>query len=121
MFLMAKTTSINLRISPELRRNIEMLGEYHGLSMSSYAHSLLVKAVRREMAATDITQSQYEHNANGSVQEIDNDVLFSRASDPEDSAATVRINQKPTETKATRPVKLSDESISRKQKSSGNS
>lgn len=48
MGLMAKTTSINLRISPEFREEIEALAEYHGLSMSSYAHSLLVRAVRRE-------------------------------------------------------------------------
>ncbi len=49
---MTKTTSINLRISPEFREEIEMLAEYHGLTMSSYAHSLLVKAVRREREAT---------------------------------------------------------------------
>jgi len=50
MLLMAKSTSINLRITPEFRRQIEELAEYHGLSLSSYAHSLLVKAVRRETA-----------------------------------------------------------------------
>lgn len=36
MFLtMAKTTSINLRISPEFREEIETLAAYHGLSMSN--------------------------------------------------------------------------------------
>jgi len=45
---MAKTTSINLRISPEFRADIERLADHHGLTMSSYAHSLLVKAVRNE-------------------------------------------------------------------------
>lgn len=45
---MAKSTSLNLRISPEFRAEIETLAAFHGLSMSSYAHSLLVKAVRRE-------------------------------------------------------------------------
>jgi hypothetical protein len=44
----AKSTSINLRITPEFRAEIEELASYHGLSMSSYAHSLLVKGVRRE-------------------------------------------------------------------------
>lgn len=48
MNFMPKTTSINLRISPEFRQELEMLAEYHGLTMSSYAHSLLVKAVRHE-------------------------------------------------------------------------
>lgn len=47
MFVMAKTTSINLRISPEFRRDIEVLADYHGLTLSSYAHSLLVKSVRQ--------------------------------------------------------------------------
>lgn len=36
---MTKTTSINLRISPEFRDDIERLAAYHGLTMSSYAHS----------------------------------------------------------------------------------
>lgn len=36
-----KTTSINLRISPEFRDDIEQLAAYHGLSMSSFAHSIL--------------------------------------------------------------------------------
>lgn len=52
MFVMAKTTSINLRVSPEFRHEIEVLAAYHGLSMSSYAHSLLVKSVR---------QAKHEH------------------------------------------------------------
>ncbi|HKX84588.1 MAG TPA: hypothetical protein VJL58_10250 [Pyrinomonadaceae bacterium] len=49
---MSKTTSINLRISPEFRDEIEQLAAFHGLSMSSYVHSLLVKAVRREREST---------------------------------------------------------------------
>lgn len=49
---MAKTTSINLRISPEFRSEIETLARYHGLSMSSYAHSLLVKSVRQAKEQT---------------------------------------------------------------------
>ena len=52
ILLMPKTTSINLRISPEFRDEIERLAAYHGLTMSSYAHSLLVKTVRREREAT---------------------------------------------------------------------
>lgn len=52
MFTMTKETRLNLRISEAFRADIEALAEYHGLSMSSYAHSLLVKAVRREREAT---------------------------------------------------------------------
>lgn len=46
MFTMTKETRLNLRITEELREDIETLAEYHGLAMSSYAHSLLVKSVR---------------------------------------------------------------------------
>lgn len=49
---MAKGTRLNLRISEGFRDDIERLADYHGLSLSSYAHSLLVKAVRREREAT---------------------------------------------------------------------
>ena len=48
MFTMTKETRLNLRISEAFRSDIETLADYHGLTMSSYAHSLLVKAVRRE-------------------------------------------------------------------------
>ena len=50
MYQMTKETRLNLRITDEFRSDIELLADYHGLSMSSYAHSLLVKAVRREKA-----------------------------------------------------------------------
>lgn len=53
---MAKTTSLNIRISPEFRSRIERLAEFHGLTMSSYAHSLLVKAVRVESEALGISE-----------------------------------------------------------------
>jgi len=46
--LMTKETRLNLRITDDFRRQIETLAEYHGLSLSSYAHSLLVKGIRRE-------------------------------------------------------------------------
>ena len=49
---MAKGTRLNLRISEAFRDDIERLAEYHGLSLSSYAHSLLVKAIRREREST---------------------------------------------------------------------
>ena len=43
-----KETRLNIRITPEFRERLEILAEYHGLSFSAYAHSLLVKAVREE-------------------------------------------------------------------------
>lgn len=46
--LMAKSTSINLRISPDFRRELEALANYRGLTLSGVAHSLLVRAVRQE-------------------------------------------------------------------------
>lgn len=48
MFAVTKSTSINLRISPEFRADLEKLAAFHGLTLSSFAHSLLVKAVRHE-------------------------------------------------------------------------
>lgn len=70
MLWMAKTTSINLRISPEFRAQIEQLADYHGLSMSSYAHSMLVKAIRQEMQRLQESDPmmfkprKYERNTN---------------------------------------------------------
>lgn len=49
---MRKDTRLNLRITPDFKQQIERLAEYHGLTMSSYVHSLLVKAVRRESEET---------------------------------------------------------------------
>lgn len=58
MCLMPKTTRLNLRITEDFRREIELLADYHGLTLSSIAHSLLVKAVRREMQELDMTPKQ---------------------------------------------------------------
>lgn len=55
-----KSTSLNLRISPELRATIEQLAEYHGLSMSSYAHSILVKAIREQLRENPEISSKRE-------------------------------------------------------------
>lgn len=45
---MATDDRLNLRISAQFRQQIEDLAAYHGLKPTSYAHSLLVKAVRHE-------------------------------------------------------------------------
>lgn len=87
MFAMAKTTSINLRVSPEFRHAIEALAAYHGLSMSSYTHSLLVKAVRQETDGTpEAFQSKPERNLAPVIATI------SPATDPKDEIRRM-VNQ----------------------------
>ena len=49
MYFVTKATRLNLRITPAFRADLEALADHHGLSLSSYAHSLLVKAVRKEL------------------------------------------------------------------------
>jgi antitoxin component of RelBE/YafQ-DinJ toxin-antitoxin module len=46
MGFVAKTTSINVRITQEFREEIQALADYNGITLSSMAHSLLVRAVR---------------------------------------------------------------------------
>lgn len=58
-----KATRLNLRITTDLRGQIETLADHHGLSMSSYAHSLLVKAVRRAVDETPEAFTEREQNA----------------------------------------------------------
>jgi hypothetical protein len=48
MFPVPKSTSINLRITQEFRDDLQKLADYRGLTLSSLAHSLLVKSVRWE-------------------------------------------------------------------------
>lgn len=50
MEIVSKSTSLNLRITPQFRAEIQALADFHGLTLSSMAHSLLVKAVRDAMA-----------------------------------------------------------------------
>ncbi len=64
---MNKETRLNLRITEELRGDIETLAAYHGLAMSSYAHSLLVKSIRQAKEehpeAFGITEQPQRHLA----------------------------------------------------------
>lgn len=48
MFLMVKDTRLNLRITPSFRNELQALADYRGLTLSSLAHMLLVKAIRQE-------------------------------------------------------------------------
>lgn len=47
----AKDSQINFRVRPALKADLEAIAEFHGLTVSSYVHSVLVKAVRREREA----------------------------------------------------------------------
>ena len=46
--VMSKDTRLNLRIKPEFKADLEAIAEFHGLTISSYVHSVLVKKVREE-------------------------------------------------------------------------
>lgn len=45
---MPKDTRLNIRIAPEFQRELQAVAKFHGLTVSSYVHSLLVKQIRRE-------------------------------------------------------------------------
>lgn len=47
MEFMGKTTSINIRVTPEFKSELEALANHHAISPTSMAHSLLVRAVRQ--------------------------------------------------------------------------
>lgn len=42
---------LNIRIKLELEADLERLADYYGLTKSSYAHSIIVRAVRKEKEA----------------------------------------------------------------------
>lgn len=42
---------LTLRIKPEVKADLEKLADWYGLTMSSYVHSLIVRAVRKEKEA----------------------------------------------------------------------
>ena len=68
MLLVNKDTRLNLRITPAFRAKLELLAEYHGLKLSSYVHSLLVKAVRKEREDLDMPEeSEQTVNKNISI------------------------------------------------------
>lgn len=48
MCVVPKSTSLNLRITQEFRDDLQKLADYRGLTLSSLAHSILVKGLRSE-------------------------------------------------------------------------
>lgn len=49
---MPKREQINFRVKPEMKADLDALADFHGLTVSSYVHSVLVKQIRQEREAT---------------------------------------------------------------------
>lgn len=43
-----KETRLNIRVKPNFKDDLQAVADYHGLTVSSYVHSVLVKAIREE-------------------------------------------------------------------------
>jgi hypothetical protein len=57
-----KETRLNLRMKDSFRAEMETLADYLGLTLSSYAHSLLVRSVREEkLRYPDAFLTQEDH------------------------------------------------------------
>jgi uncharacterized protein (DUF1778 family) len=46
--VMNKETRLNVRIRPELKADLDVIADFHGLTVSSFVHSVLIKKVREE-------------------------------------------------------------------------
>ena len=49
---MPKRDQVNFRLKPEIKADLEAIADYHGLTVTSYIHSLLVRQLRVEREAT---------------------------------------------------------------------
>ena len=58
MLVMSKRTQINMRVSPSIKDDLDAISEYHGLTVSSYVHSLIVRELRREREENPTAFSQ---------------------------------------------------------------
>lgn len=45
---MSKETRLNIRVKPKFKDDLQAVADYHGLTVSSYVHSILVKTIREE-------------------------------------------------------------------------
>jgi tRNA (Thr-GGU) A37 N-methylase len=43
-----KETRLNIRVKPDFKKDLEAVADFHGLTVSSYVHSVLVKKMREE-------------------------------------------------------------------------
>jgi len=50
---MTKEYRLNIRINQPFKENLQAVAQYHGLSVSSYVHSVLVKQIRQEFKELD--------------------------------------------------------------------
>ena len=48
MQIMSKTTQLSIRMTEDIRRDLEILADFYALSPSSLAHSYLVRSIRKE-------------------------------------------------------------------------
>lgn len=46
--IMGKEVRLNIRIKPNLKAELEAVADFHGLTTSSYVHSILVRQMRKE-------------------------------------------------------------------------
>ena len=55
----SKETRLNIRVKPNFKADLEAVAEFHGLTVSSYVHSVLVRKIREEKEnAPDAFQSK---------------------------------------------------------------
>ncbi len=52
MEFMPKRDQVNFRLKPEIKADLEAIADFHGLSVTSYIHSMLVRQLRIEREAT---------------------------------------------------------------------
>ena len=48
MLTMSKEFRLNIRVTPAFKEALHLAAAWHGLTVSSYVHSLLVKELRKE-------------------------------------------------------------------------
>lgn len=48
---MGKEVRLNIRITPQFKAELQEIAAFHGLSLSSYVHSVMVRQLRREHEA----------------------------------------------------------------------
>lgn len=59
-----KGSQVNVRVKSGLKDDLEILADYHGLTVSSFVHSVLVREVRKEKEALPHLFPEREHLVN---------------------------------------------------------
>jgi hypothetical protein len=67
----SKEIRLNIRIKPDIKAELQAVADFHGLTVSSYVHSVLIKKLReekeREPQAFARIQSTSKLSASGDV------------------------------------------------------